>query len=94
MEKLNIHWIHTLYAAILLGVLMTAFVYALKVLAVGILIGGGLMFFSGSRSQVSPSGKPHLLDKLKMIFKFIGKSVIFIAMLLLPFALLKIVGLI
>lgn len=73
---------------------MSAFVYALKVLAVGILIGGGLMFFSGSRSQSSPSRNPHLLDKLKIIFKFIGKSVIFIAMLLLPFVLLKIVGLI
>lgn len=73
---------------------MTAFVYALKVLAIGILIGGGLMYFSGSRSRLGPTGKPRLLDKLKMIFKFIGKSVVFIAMLLLPFALLKIVGLI
>lgn len=52
------------------------------------------MFLSGSRSRIGPTGKPHVLDKLKMVFKFIGKTIIFIAMLLLPFALLKIVGLI
>lgn len=73
---------------------MTSFVYALKVLAIGILIGGGLMFFSRPRSQESRYERSGLLSKIKMLTRFIGKAVIFFAMLLLPFVLLKIVGLI
>ena len=73
---------------------MTSFVYALKVLAIGILIGGGLMYFSGPSSKHTSSEKKSIFSKIKIIVRFIGKVVIFIAMLLLPFVLLKIVGLI
>jgi hypothetical protein len=73
---------------------MISFVYALKVLLVGILIGGGLMFASKSRRQANGMESGGFLAKLKVISRFFGKAVIFLAMLLLPFALLKLVGLI
>ncbi len=73
---------------------MISFVYALKVLLVGILIGGGLMFTSRSRRQASGTEKSGFFAKLQVISRFFGKAVIFLAMLLMPFALLKLVGLI
>ena len=73
---------------------MISFVYALKVLLVGILIGGGLMFTSRSRRQASGTEKSGFFAKLQVISRFLSKAVIFLAMLLMPFALLKLVGLI
>jgi hypothetical protein len=72
---------------------MITFLFALKVLVVGLLIGGGLMLFSGP-SSYEVRARGGFLYKMKSFTRFIGKFVIFIAMLLLPFALLKIVGLI
>jgi hypothetical protein len=73
---------------------MITFVYALKVLTVGILIGGGLMFASRSRRQESGMVNSGFFAKLQVISRFFGKAVVFLAMLLLPFVLLKLVGLI
>jgi hypothetical protein len=74
---------------------MVTFFYAFKIIIIGIIIGGGLAYMSRPKLQfANQSGFMSIFGSIKMLFKFIGKTVIFIAILLTPFVILKVVGLI
>ena len=74
---------------------MLTFIYAFKIIIIGIIIGGGLAFMSRPKLQLANQGGfMPFFSSLKMLIKFIGKAIIFIAILLTPFVILKVVGLI
>jgi hypothetical protein len=74
---------------------MVTFIYAFKIIIVGIIIGGGLAYMSRPKIQfANRTAFMPFISSLKMLFKFIGKAIIFIAILLTPFVILKLVGLI
>jgi hypothetical protein len=73
---------------------MATFIYAFKIIIIGVIIGGALGYMSRPKLQyANRSAFMPFISSLKMLFKFIGKTIIFIAILLTPFAILKIVGL-
>jgi hypothetical protein len=74
---------------------MVTFIYAFKIIIVGIIIGGGLAYMSRPKIQfANQTAFMPFITSLKMLVKFIGKAIIFIAILLTPFVILKLVGLI
>ena len=74
---------------------MATFIYAFKIIIIGVIIGGALGYMSRPKLQYANRiAFMPFISSLKMLFKFIVKTIIFIAILLTPFAILKIVGLI
>jgi hypothetical protein len=74
---------------------MIAYPSLIFIILISVLIGGGLMFLSRPQSR-NENGKSTIINSvfssILSIFKFLSKIFIFAVILILPFALLKLVG--